>query len=96
MRQAWLDVTEVRKQSEGRAACVERIKSRRVELIIDTPLGVTAQKDGLAMRTAAVAHGVPRITALSGSAAAVEALQGGAKASVTSLQQMYADRLTCL
>lgn len=91
LREAGLEVEEVLRLSEGRPNCVDAIKSKQIALIINTPLGVTAHKDGFAIRSAAVAHNVPLVTTLSGAAAAVEAiaeLQRG-KVEVLSLQEMH-------
>jgi len=38
---------------------VDELKSGKIQLVINTPLGGTAYRDGWALRTAAVQHNVP-------------------------------------
>ena len=74
LRDAGLAVRELRKRSEGRPDCVDSIRSGEIDLIINTAVGAESHRDGYAIRTAAVDHGVPILTTLSGAEAAVEAL----------------------
>ncbi|HEX2175891.1 MAG TPA: carbamoyl-phosphate synthase large subunit [Nocardioidaceae bacterium] len=95
--------TVVRKHSEGAGPdgepeIVARILAEEVDLVINTPHGVTSggspRVDGYDIRTAAVMRDVPCITTIQGLAAAVqgiEALQSGALG-VRSLQA-WADAL---
>ncbi|MGH3484756.1 MAG: carbamoyl-phosphate synthase large subunit [Nocardioidaceae bacterium] len=89
--------TVVRKHSEGpgpdgEPTVVGRILAGEVDLVVNTPHGVTSggspRVDGYDIRTAAVMRDIPCITTIQGLAAAVqgiEALQGGELA-VRSLQ----------
>ena len=58
---------------------VEKIHERDVQLIINTPhglsSGVNARTDGYEIRTAAVAEGIPCITTVQGLAAAVQGIE---------------------
>jgi len=74
LHDAGLPAEELWKVSEGRPNCVDAIRNRQIDLIINTPLGETSFKDGWAIRTAAVQHNVPCITTLSGASAAAEAI----------------------
>ncbi|HEX9967190.1 MAG TPA: hypothetical protein VGB06_04545, partial [Solirubrobacterales bacterium] len=63
-----------------------------VDLVINTPTGSGARADGLAIRTAAVRHGVPCITTMTGASAAARAIaaQKDGAAPVLSLQEIHA------
>jgi len=74
LRDAGLPAEQLWKASEGRPNCVDAIRNRKVDLIINTPLGETSFKDGWAIRTAAIQHNVPCITTLSGASAAAAAI----------------------
>ena len=62
------------KVGQGRPHIVDRIVSGQVSLLINTPLGKKSQYDDYAMRRAAIAHGVPYLTTMSATRAAVDAL----------------------
>ena len=91
LRADGLAVQVLKKLSEGRPNLNDAIKNNEIALLINTPLGKGSYKDGLAMRTAAVSHGVPCITTLSGAAAAAEAIavEQEEERRVTSLQEIY-------
>jgi carbamoyl-phosphate synthase large subunit len=94
LRGAGLEVEDMLKVSEGRPNGVDALRSGQIHLLINTPLGAAAYRDGWRLRTAAVQHNVPFITTLSGAAAAadaIEALREGA-VEVTSLQELHAER----
>jgi len=93
LKSAGLEIDTVLKVSEGRPNVVDAIKSGEIQLVINTPLGGAAFRDGWAIRTAAVQHNVPCITTLPGAAAAaaaIEALQGNHVLEVASLQELHA------
>jgi carbamoyl-phosphate synthase large subunit len=86
-----LDVTPVRKVQEGRPNGVDLIINGELQLLINTPLGERAYSDEPRLRQAAIAHGVPVFTTLSGARAAVQAiiaLRSGSL-SVQSLQEAW-------
>jgi carbamoyl-phosphate synthase large subunit len=78
-----VNVTVLRKLWEDddatRSTVVDKIKQQGVQLIINTPHGVTsgahARLDGYEIRTAAVAEGIPCITTIPGLAAAVQGIE---------------------
>jgi hypothetical protein len=88
----------VRKYSEGQrdggTTILDRIQAGDVDLVFNTPRGgIGPRADGYEIRTAAVRHGVPCITTLSGILAAIqgiEALRAGA-VGVRSLQEFHAE-----
>jgi len=51
------------------------IRSGKVQLILNTPLGTHAHSDGARIRSAAIAMNVPLLTTLSAGIAAVAAIQ---------------------
>ena len=92
LREKGVEVQEVLKRSEGHPNCVDAIVGGEVALVINPPLGAAAQRDGFAIRTASIEHGVPCITTLTGASAAVEAIGARAQekeASVISLQEIH-------
>ena len=57
----------------------ELIKSKKVQIVINTPLGAGARDDSRIMRTLSVLYGVPLLTTLSAAQAAVLAIKALAK-----------------
>jgi carbamoyl-phosphate synthase large subunit len=70
-----LPVETVNKIIDGSPHTVDLIRSERVQLIINTPLGPHSRTDGAEIRAAAVAMNVPLLTTLSAAAAAVGAIK---------------------
>ena len=64
----------VYKVNEGRPNIVDHIVTGDIALLINTPLGKQSQYDDYAMRRAAIAYGVPYLTTMSATSAAVDAL----------------------
>ena len=62
---------------EKGAAIVDRIRTGRCDLVINTPQGSGARGDGYRIREAALSARIPCITTLSGAAAAVQAIADG-------------------
>jgi carbamoyl-phosphate synthase large subunit len=85
-------VTRINKLSEGGENAIDLIRERRCDLVINTPTGSGARADGHAIRTAAVRHGIPCVTTMTGATAAVRAIgarkQG--QVDVLSLQEVHA------
>jgi carbamoyl-phosphate synthase large subunit len=81
----------VYKVGEGRPNIVDHIKSRKIDLVVNSPLGRESRFDEKAIRRAASQHGIPCITTLSGAAAAVNAIRTlqKEKLSVRSLQEYH-------
>jgi carbamoyl-phosphate synthase large subunit len=79
-------------EGQARSTIVEKIHDQDVQLIINTPHGVTSgvftRKAAYEIRTAAVAEGIPCITTVQGLAAAVQGIEALIEGSigVTSLQ----------
>ena len=87
-----IEVTKVRKVSEGRPNVVDLIKNGEIQLIINTPAsGRTPRRDEVAIRSTAVAYGIPIMTTVSGAAATVNAIEVMARKplDVKSLQEYH-------
>ena len=63
------------KVNEGRPNVADQVVNGQVHLIINTPLGRASFFDDCAVRRAAMLHGVPCITTLTGAAAAVAGIR---------------------
>ena len=85
-------VTRINKIGEGSPNVVDLIRERRCDLVINTPTGSGARADGQAIRTAAVRHGIPCVTTMTGASAAVRAIaaQKQGEPAVLSLQEIHA------
>jgi len=75
LRAYGLEVDVVYKVNEGRPNVADEIVNRKVDLIINTPLGRESFFDDRTVRRAAMMHEVPCITTLTGAAAAVSAIR---------------------
>ncbi|MGV1047954.1 MAG: carbamoyl-phosphate synthase large subunit [Solirubrobacterales bacterium] len=85
-------VTRINKIGEGSPHVVDLIRKRQCDLVINTPTGSGARADGYEIRTAAVRHGIPCITTMTGATAAARAIAAGRQdgAEVRSLQEIHA------
>src|SRR5262245_53126582 len=92
LRAHGLEVDVVFKVNEGRPNIADEIVNRKVDLIINTPLGRESFFDDRAVRRAAMTHEVPCITTLTGAAAAVSAIRAMREqgVGVRALQDYYA------
>ena len=75
LRAYGLDVGVIYKVNEGRPNIADEIVNRKVNLVINTPLGRESFFDDRTVRRAAMLHDVPCITTLTGAAAAVSAIR---------------------
>jgi carbamoyl-phosphate synthase large subunit len=96
LRAYGLDVDVVYKVNEGRPNIADEIVNRKIELIVNTPLGRESFFDDRTVRRAAMMHEVPCITTLTGAAAAVSAIRAlrQQKVTVRALQDYYAGTAT--
>ena len=87
-----LDVEVMFKVNEGRPNVADEIVNKKIDLIVNTPLGRESFFDDRAVRRAAMMHEVPCITTLTGAAAAVSAIRATRQQgiSVRPLQDYYA------
>jgi carbamoyl-phosphate synthase large subunit len=91
-----LDAAVVYKVNEGRPNIADQILNGHIHLVINTPLGRASFFDDRALRRAAMLHGVPCITTLTGASAVVSAIRAlRAQAyEVRSLQEYHAGNAT--
>jgi carbamoyl-phosphate synthase large subunit len=92
LRSYGLQVDVVYKVNEGRPNIADEIVNRKVDLVVNTPLGRESFFDDRAVRRAAMMHEVPCITTLTGAAAAVSAIRALRQqgVGVRALQDYYA------
>ncbi len=88
-------VKRINKVGEGSPHVVDLIRERRCDLVINTPTGSGARADGQAIRTAAVRHGIPCVTTMTGASAAVRAIaaQMQGEPAVLSLQEVHGTKV---
>ena len=84
-------VTRINKLGEGSPHVVDLIEERRCDLVINTPTGSGARADGYEIRSAAVRHGIPCVTTMTGATAAARAIAAGKQgdAEVRSIQEIH-------
>jgi len=75
LRAYGLRVEVVYKVNEGRPNVADEIVNRKVDIVVNTPLGRESFFDDRTVRRAAMMHEVPCITTLTGAAAAVQAIR---------------------
>jgi len=78
LKEHGLDVELVLKVHEGRPHILDSIKNHQVQLIVNTPIGQTAQADDRIIRRTALSYKIPIITTIAGAkatAAAIRSLQ---------------------
>ena len=96
LAEAGLTVQPVLKVHEGRPNIEDLIRSNRVQLVINTPIGRQAAHDDKYLRRAALDYAVPTVTTLAGARAAVEAisaLQQQTTLSIHALQDIHAQTI---
>jgi len=92
LRAHGIDVEVIYKVNEGRPNIADQIVNRKIDLVINTPLGRESFFDDRAVRRAATMAQVPCITTLTGATAAVSAIKALRSQTLTvrSLQDYYA------
>jgi carbamoyl-phosphate synthase large subunit len=89
--EAGLPAERVWKVNEGHPNAVEEMREGRIQLVINTPLGGASRYDEASIRAAALQLGIPCLTTLSASAAAVEGIRALQEETMTvaSLQEYH-------
>ena len=92
IRRQGIPAEAINKIGEGSPHVVDWIERGDVDIVINTPVGTGARSDGYEIRTAAIAHGIPCITTISGGIAAARAISAGRRGApeVLSLQEVHA------
>jgi len=80
--------------NEGRPNIVDLIKTAKVNLVINTPLGRESFYDEKSIRRAAIRYNIPCITTLSAATAAAKGIRANAghAVSVAALQDLHRSR----
>ncbi|MDE3109061.1 MAG: carbamoyl-phosphate synthase large subunit [Acidobacteriota bacterium] len=91
LARAGIEIDEVYKVNEGRPNIVDLIKTGKVNLVINTPLGRESFYDEKSIRRAAVRYNVPCITTLSAASAAARGIRAmaGHTADVAAVQDLH-------
>ncbi len=88
---AGVEVESVYKVNEGRPNIVDLIKTGKIQLVINTPLGRESFYDEKSIRRAAIRYNVPCITTLSAASAAARGIRAmsGHAVDVAALQDLH-------
>jgi carbamoyl-phosphate synthase large subunit len=91
LTRAGIEVEAVYKVNEGRPNVVDLIKTGKIQLVINTPLGRESFYDERSIRRAAVRYNVPCITTLSAASAAARGIRAmaGHAVEVVALQDLH-------
>ena len=91
LTRAGIEVEGVFKVNEGRPNVVDLIKTGKIQLVINTPLGRESFYDEKSIRRAAVRYNVPCITTLSAASAAARGIRAmaGHAVEVAALQDLH-------
>jgi carbamoyl-phosphate synthase large subunit len=91
LRESGIEVESVYKVNEGRPNIVDLIKTQKVNLVINTPLGRESFYDEKSIRRAAIRYNVPCITTLSAANAAARGISAlrGHTVDVAALQDLH-------
>jgi len=91
LKRAGIEIEAVFKVNEGRPNIIDLIKSGKIGLIINTPLGRESFYDEKSIRRAAVRYNVPCITTLSAASAAARGIRAtaGHAVEVAALQDLH-------
>jgi carbamoyl-phosphate synthase large subunit len=91
LKRAGIEIDAVYKVNEGRPNIVDLIKTGKVNLVINTPLGRESFYDEKSIRRAAVRYNVPCITTLSAASAAARGIRAmaGHATDVAALQDLH-------
>lgn len=91
LKNSGVETEKVKKVYEGRPNIIDFIKNKKVDLIINTPVGKGPRSDDFEIRRHAILFGVPYTTTLSGAQAVVTAIQAikEKKLTIMSIQEYY-------
>ena len=94
IREAGIEAEKVAKIDEGRPNVLDVISNKKVDLIINTPLGKKGATDDSYIRKAAIKNKIPYMTTMAAAKATVEgihAVKNGKTLPVKSLQEFHAE-----
>jgi carbamoyl-phosphate synthase large subunit len=92
---AGIEAEPVFKVNEGRPNIVDLVKTRKIDLIINTPLGRESFYDEKSIRRAAIRHNIPCITTLAAGQAAALGIRAllNQSVEVAALQDLHRPRV---
>jgi carbamoyl-phosphate synthase large subunit len=95
LEEAGVPVVRVYKVNEGRPNVLDLLIEKKINLIINTPLGMQSKKDEREIRSNAVQRNVPLITTVAAAKAVVEGLEARAhfRPTIKALQDYHRDIL---
>lgn len=95
LKQHGISAETVNKVAEGRPHCVDLIKNKEIDFVINTVTGAKAQKDSFSIREAALQYNVTYTTTIAGARAAINAIEVTLqkKLSINSLQEYHKTRV---
>src|SRR5499425_362320 len=95
LRAAGIEAEAVFKVNEGRPNIVDLIKTGKIDLVINTPLGRESFYDEKSIRRAAIRYNIPCITTLSAAHAAVRGIHAliELQREVSCLQDLHSNRV---
>ncbi|MBI5665885.1 MAG: carbamoyl-phosphate synthase large subunit [Nitrospirae bacterium] len=75
LNQLGIKADTVNKVTEGRPHCVDLVKNKEIDFIINTVTGAKAKKDSFSIRESALQYNVTYTTTISGARAAIKAIE---------------------
>jgi carbamoyl-phosphate synthase large subunit len=75
LKEHGIDVELVLKVHEGRPNIIDSMKNHQIHLVINSPIGETAQEDDRLIRRTALAYKIPTITTIAGARATASAIR---------------------
>jgi carbamoyl-phosphate synthase large subunit len=95
LNQLGIKTDTVNKVTEGRPHCVDLIKNKEIDFIINTVTGAKAKKDSFSIRESALQYNVTYTTTISGARAAIKAIEImlKEKINIQSLQEYHKIRM---
>lgn len=75
LNQLGIKTETVNKVTEGRPHCVDLVKNKEIDFIINTVTGAKAKKDSFSIRESALQYNVTYTTTISGARAAIKAIE---------------------
>ncbi len=95
LNQLGIRADTVNKVTEGRPHCVDLIKNKGIDFIINTTAGAKAKKDSFSIRESALQYNVAYTTTISGARAAIKAIEVMLKKqlNIKSLQEYHKGRV---
>jgi carbamoyl-phosphate synthase large subunit len=97
LKENGVEVESVYKVNEGRPHIVDRIKSREIDMVINTSFGAKSVADSYSIRRSSIDLGLPYFTTIAGAKAAAHGIKAMLKGDliVKPLQEYHRDLAVC-